>query len=398
MTDESAQPETSGAAGAVDDRVEPAAGSVAPPEPDRDAPPAGFVPAQLVPAQSGSPDSMSAELPADMPAEAGSSEAVPGRAPSVAGSSGRQGGFWLALLLAAAVGLGGAAFAAGAVQAAALPETVVRDYFAALQRGDAAAALGYGALPPDRHDLLTDQALAAQSAVAPIGSVDVIATDRRGDTATVGVRYTLALPSGPEHVVDGIPVVRSGTGWRLARSAVAVTLTPGDGGGRASVAGSALPDGGFALFPGAMPVAYDTPNLDPAPAARVVRFLGDPSVTLDAVVSAAGRAAITPVLSAALSSCLAGKSGTEPLCPLPDSIAGVPGSLRGTGGRLDLAALSLRVNGPTGAIMVSGRATLTGSYQDLDQNDLPRTDKVTAVAVHATCPAGDAGALVWSTP
>jgi hypothetical protein len=377
MTDEAAQPETPGADPAGHTPAGSAEFEAAHPTAPMSGPAGGAAP--------------EAGVPEPMPA-------VPGPAPVVAGSSGRQGAFWLALLLAAAVAFGGAAFAAGAVRAAALPETVVLDYFAALQRGDAAAALGYGALPPGRHDLLTDQALAAQSAVAPIGPVEVIATDRHGDTATVGVHYTLALPSGPENVVDGIPVVRSGTGWRLVRSAVPVTLSPGDGSGRGSVVGSALPGGEFALFPGAMPVAYDTPDLDLAPAARVVRFLGDPSVRLDAEVSATGRAAIVPVLAAALSSCLAGKSGTQPLCPLPDSVAGVPGSLRGTGGRLDPTSLSLQVNGPTGAIIVSGRALLTGSYQDLDANDLPATAKVTSVAVHATCPAGSPGALVWSTP
>ena len=83
------------------------------------------------------------------------------------------------------------------------PGRVVRDYFAALSRGDARAALGYGALPDGPRELLTGPVLRAQQQVGRIGPVSVIAIDQDHDTASVSVHYAITFAGDTiRNVVD----------------------------------------------------------------------------------------------------------------------------------------------------------------------------------------------------
>lgn len=306
-----------------------------------------------------------------------------------------QGAFWFALLLATALTLGGVSVAVGAYEAAADPQTVVLAYFAALGDGDAAAALGYGDVPDGSHDLLTSEFLAAQNAVAPISDVAVHAVHRNGDHASVDVTYTLDFASGRSTVADTVGVLRHGHDWRLVRTAVPESLDPGDGSTLASFAGVRIPSGDYPMFPGAVPVTYATPNLEAADGSRVVRFNGSAKLQVDAQVSAAGRRIITPAVRAALVACLAGRGSPESLCPLPDPDQGVPGSLRGTAAGRASGPLDLSVDSADGRIDIGGEVDVRATYQQLDQNNLASSAKVSTVGLRAHCFATAPGVIVW---
>jgi hypothetical protein len=301
--------------------------------------------------------------------------------------------FWFAVLFATALALGGTAVAVGAYTADGQPATVVRAYFAALRRGDAAGALGYGTVPSGPSGLLAPAVLAAQNSIGPIQDVVVRGVRQAGDRAQVFVTYTVDLRSGLTTVTDVVPVERHGHGWRLVRSAVRVSIRPGGGSALASVAGSAVPAGEFPMFPGAVPVRYDSPNLELAAPSRLVRFADGGSLPVDAMVSPAGRAAIEPAVRSALTACLAGKSAAQVLCPVPDAAAGVPGTLRG---RLTGApSLSFQVDSTAGVITVHGSAPVVGTYQQLDDNDIASTETVLSTSLSADVVATAPGAVRW---
>lgn len=307
-----------------------------------------------------------------------------------------QHAFWFALLLATAILLGGAVVAAGAYTSAAQPETVVVAYFAALQRGDAAAALGYGALPAGSTTLLTPAVLAAQNIQGPIQSVTVHRVRRNGNRAQVDVTYTVGIVGHPVTVADTVPVVRAGHGWRLVESAVAQELGPGGGSDLARFAGFAVPDGDFSMFPGAVPVTYLTPNLVLAPHSQVASFNNGGLLLVDATVSPAGRAALTSAVTAALRSCLTGRSATQHLCPAPHPGVAVPGSLRGRLTGSVGHALTVQFPGSDSEIEVSGDVPVTGSYRRLDVNDIATSVTTTTVPVDAHAYATNLNTIWWA--
>jgi hypothetical protein len=306
--------------------------------------------------------------------------------------------FWFALLLATAVMLASASIAVGAYQGAGDPATVVRSYFAAVAAGDAAGALGYGDLPTGRHDLLTADVLAAQNAVAPISDLVVLRVQHGGaNLASVEIGYTLDFASGPTITVDTVALARHGHDWRLAQSAVPEHVSPGNGSTLATFAGAAVPTGDYAMFPGAVPITYHTPNLEADSSSRVVRFAGTGSMEVNAQVTAAGRRAIAPAVNAALAACLAGKGAPQALCPVPDPETAVPGSLRGrTTGKAGVG-LQLIVTSSDGEIDISEEATVSGTYQSLDENNLASAVTVKSVGLRAHSFATAPGKIVWAT-
>jgi hypothetical protein len=306
-----------------------------------------------------------------------------------------QGLFWFGLMLAVVAVLAGTSIAIGAYQAAGDPATVVRAYFAALSNGDAATALGYGTVPPGRHDLLTSDVLAAQNAAAQIENLTVLAVRQRGDRADVVIGYVMIFGSGRTTVQDTVPVVRHGHDWRLVASAVPVAVDPGDGSTLATFAGSVVPHGNYPMFPGAVPVTYRTPNLELDSASRAVRFGGDGTLQVNAQVSAAGRRLITPAVRAALAACLAGRGRPQALCPVPDPEQGVPGSLRGTMPRQGADSPQLVVDSADGKIDITEEASVTGTYQQLDENNIASAATARKVGLHAHCFATVPGTIIW---
>jgi hypothetical protein len=324
---------------------------------------------------------------------------VPGAAVSTSGRY--QHAFWFGLLLATVTTLAGTSFAVGAYAADALPDTVVRAYFAALQRGDAAGALGYGAVPDDgtqpsvQHQLLTSAVLARQNSLAPIRDVTVRKVERSGDTANVAITYLVDLPSGDQVVSDTVPVTRHGHGWRLVSSVVDRVVRLGGGSALASIAGAKVPSGQVDLFPGALPITYDTPNLELTAPDRIVRFADSGELVLDASVSQEGRRAIAPAVDAALAACLAGRSTAQPLCPVPDVDSSVPGSLRGRPTRSVLTTMVLRTFSPDGRLDIRGAAAVDATYQRLDDNNIAATEHTMTVPLRASCYPTEPGTVRW---
>ncbi|HEY1572801.1 MAG TPA: hypothetical protein VGG05_15770 [Pseudonocardiaceae bacterium] len=303
--------------------------------------------------------------------------------------------FWFGFLLATALVLGGGSVAAGAYTADAQPETVVLAYFTALQRGDAAGALGYGPRPVGSTALLTAAILAAQNATGPLQDVRVENVQRDPDSARVEVAYTVGFAAGPVTVDDTVPVVRDGHGWRLAHSAVSQYVAAGDGSDLARFAGFAVPDGDFPMFPGAVPVTYRTPNLTLAPGSRVASFDDGGLVSVDGTVSTAGRKAIAATVTSALAACLTGRSATQHLCPAPHPGVAVPGSLRGRLIGPVQPALRFQLRGAAGEIGVTGNVPVAASYRRLDVNNVATTQATTMVPVTVSAYVGEPMTIWW---
>jgi hypothetical protein len=268
------------------------------------------------------------------------------------------------------------------------PGQVVRDYFAALSRGDARAALGYGALPDGPRELLTGPVLRAQQQVGRIGPVSVIAIDQDHDKASVSVHYaiTFAPDTKPSVIDDQVRMIKHGRSWRLMETAVPVDLTLKTAQHRASVAGAVIPTGRPLVFPGAVPIAFDAPALQLAGLpGRVVRF-AHPTPPLEVTVSAVGQRMVSDAVTAALRKCLDSRD-PDPLCPMPTGGRAVPGTVRGD---IDQKMPDLRVTVATdadGRIGVTGHVRVTGRYTELtfdNQRATKPVDRPLTFQAHAS--------------
>lgn len=301
-----------------------------------------------------------------------------------------RGLFWVAVLAALAAVAGGALITATAYVSESEPQTAAVAYFHALGRGDAAGALGLGELPPGPRTYLTREVLDAALSIATITDVRVLAVVRHGDTAKVTVEYQL----GSQQVSDGVSLVRHGRGWRLTRTAVPVHLNIAAGADRMSIAGARVPTATTLLFPGALPVALDTPNLDLG-GLHVVHLDGAASQTLQPQVSAAGRRQVGNAVRAALQACLSGKVSSD--CPPPAQSTAVPGSVRGRLAGDVAREVSIDVDpGAAGLLDISGNVIVNGSYQELDfQNQPVHRTGTLELAVRAKCYASAPSRLAW---
>lgn len=311
-----------------------------------------------------------------------------------------RGLFAAAFAVAVAALVGGSVMAVRAYRATASPAAAVTGYFAALQRADAPAALGFGELPPGPRSLLTSPVLAAQQRIAPIRAVSVVSVDQTGSTATVAVTYTLGFAGGTRTVQDRVPVIYRGHAWRLTRTAALTQLHLAEAVDRASILGAGVPDGAVLLFPGAVPIGFDTPYLQLDAASSIVTLSGsratDPSVQL----SAPGRTAMLAAVATALRACLGAAGTPDPRCPVP-SDRYVPGSLRGSFSGADLARLSLGVTAdPAGVVRIGGAPLpVTGTYQVLDFNNQPLPGSGTvALPLSATSYAVAPITVNWAGP
>jgi hypothetical protein len=150
------------------------------------------------------------------------------------------------------------------------------------------------------------------------------------------------------------------------------------------------------LFPGVFPVRYDTPNLELGAMSRVVRFFDSGTFSVDAEVSAAGRRAIAPSVDAAIAACLAGRSATQTLCPVPDATASVPGSLRGRPAGSVARSMVLQVESLDGEIDIGGSAPVVAKYQRLDANNIASTVTTRTSPLSGYCYATTAEVVRWN--
>ncbi|SHG11360.1 hypothetical protein SAMN05443575_1407 [Jatrophihabitans endophyticus] len=321
---------------------------------------------------------MTASDPASEPASDPAAAPVPTAPPR------RRRGFWAAVLAATALTAAGVAVAVHGWVATDGPAGAVRGYFDALSRADAAAALAYGDIPAGPRTFLTGDALRAAQRTAAIEDVDVRSSEQTGDRARVRVAYTLAFARHPLPVTATVGVHRTGDGWRLDHVAVATQVQLVQAGERATLAGVAVPAGTTLLFPGAVPVAFDTPYLRADPANDDVPVDAGATTQVLVDVTAAGRTAAVAALRAALARCL--RAGADLRCPLPTERY-VPGSLRGTvssglsGTDVDVAASD------AGMLEIKTTVAVRGGFSRLEfDNTVTKRSGTTfrmAVAAHA---------------
>ena len=287
-----------------------------------------------------------------------------------------RGLFWSAVVVALVALIGGTTVAYLSYQATAGPDGAVKGYFAALQRGDASAALGFGVIQAGDHGLLTGAVLREQQRVAPIQDVRVASVARSSGQAIVTVHYRLAFAGGRQDVTDAVPVVQRKGAWRLGTTAVLTSLRLQGATDRATIDGGPIPAGPVLLFPGAIPITFDTPLLELAPYSSSVSLSQPVSGAVDVRVTPSGRELVMAALARKLAPCLTGAPAAAD-CPLPAPRA-VPASLRGRlVGPVEAGTTISVVAGAAGLIDVSGHVKVAGSFQVLDFNNIPHTRSAT---------------------
>jgi hypothetical protein len=309
----------------------------------------------------------------------------------------RRGRFWSAVLLAVLAVVGGAVIAYRGYAETSGPDGVVRGYFAALARSDAPGALAFGDLPAGPRTLLTSTVLREQQRLAPLTGLQIVSVDERGSTARVGVRYRLGFASGTEDVAAFVATYRRSSHWYLVSAAVPTALRVRQAQERASIVGTAVPEAPTLLFPGAVPLAFDTPYLALDPRTASVGFGSAALTEVTVQLSAAGLAAVRDAVANDLGACVTSEVATDPRCPLP-SDRYVPGSLHGTVALGD--AVSAGLDGdPHGVIDVGGTAQFTGAYEVLDFDNIAVAKTVTLqLPLSATAYALSPIRIRWSAP
>lgn len=305
--------------------------------------------------------------------------------------------YWLGVLVAVALLATGTTLAWQGYAATAGPDGVVRGYFAALARGDASDALAFGALPDGPHTMLTGTVLEAQQRIAPIRHVSVGHVARHGATAAVPVRYVLAFPGKPIPVDVTVHLHRHGGDWRLDQVAVPTELDVGAAAQRMTVVGAGVPSGPTLLFPGALPIGFDTPYLALDPQQDTVTFGAPPTVTVAAVPTPAAQTALLAQTRRMLQTCVTGSPDVA--CPLPDERY-VPGSLHGTlAGSLQNAVVRVDPSDRAGTLDVSAEAAVHGSYRKLGFDNVATAGTGTVTAeIHAAAYAVPPLRLHWTAP
>jgi hypothetical protein len=290
----------------------------------------------------------------------------------------RRARYVFGIVLALAGLIGGSLYAYQGYVDVAGPTGIVRGYFAAILRNDAAAALGYGTMPTGQHDLLTGNMLREQHHIAPITDVKVGAGITSGGVTTVRVTYSLHFPAGVQHVVSAVPVRRNGESWRLVQSAVPVQLQMNGAQRRATILHTPVPETDTSLFPGALPIRFDSTYLALAKSTDDVHFGPTELTELSVVVTPQARAAVATSVATALDQCVT--NGTiDPQCPLPSG-SYVPGSFDGkvTGDLATRLHVQLSAD-PDGAFQITGTVPFVGSYRKLAFDNVAST-------VHGTLP------------
>ena len=225
--------------------------------------------------------------------------------------------YWLTVVIAVAALAGGAVYAYLGYRDTAGPDGTVKGYFAALARSDAPAALGFGRVPAGPRDLLTSQVLAEQQQIAPLRDVQIQSVARSGSRATVRYSYQLRFRTGSRTVTGAVQVIDGAAGWRMTQTAVATTVKLDQATDRSTFAEAAVPEGRTLLFPGALPIRFDTPYLALTPRAAQVRFGGRRTTTLGVRATPAARLRLTAALHKRLTACV---SGPPPTARLPAAV------------------------------------------------------------------------------
>jgi hypothetical protein len=278
--------------------------------------------------------------------------------------------FWTAFTVALGIAVAGGAIAFVGYRDVLSPAGTVRAYFDALRRGDAAAALGFGDLPSGSRALLTSQVLHAQQRVGSMSDVKIEHSTHAGDAAEVEVGYVLDVSGTRAQVDDSVSLHKAHGGWRMDRVADPTQLLLSGATDRAEILGAVVPTDTTLVFPGVLPISFDTANLQLDAGSAIVHLDHDGGMSIGVLPSSAGRAAAQSAVVTALRSCLGGGTNADPRCPLPSSRA-VPESMRGSTSGDVAGGLHVDVGSdPAGLFEVTGTAAVLGHYAALDANNV----------------------------
>jgi hypothetical protein len=316
-----------------------------------------------------------------------------------------RGLFWLAVVIATFAFTGSGYLAVATYLRSAEPSDVVISYFTALAAGDGARALSYGPVPAGDQSFLTDDVLRQQLKAGAIMNVQVLSVTLGKSTAQVNVNYQLRVAAGQLRLVtDTVPMVKVGRHWWLAHSAATTKVSLAMAGYRAAFAGTAIPTDSVVLFPGALPITFDTDTLQLAPTNTIVEFSSSENTSLGVEPSAAGIVAARAAVGLALTSCLAPAS-TDTLCPVPTSSDGslrvVPGTLHGSLAPAAADRLEVTVTTASDGIMtIEGTVDVDGRYSALDYNNVAtvKTNNAIHVAISAQAFASQLSTITWRDP
>ena len=215
-------------------------------------------------------------------------------------------------------------------------------------------------------------------------------------------RLTPAAGSGsPSSQQSTVALHRSGRGWQLDSTAATVRVVATAAGHRATLAGAAIPAAAVDLFPGAVPVSYDTSLIRTAadPLYLTLGSTGDERV--GARLSPAGVTVVEATIRRTFQSCLTRGAAAPLSCPLtPAGSQVVPGSLRGTLTRVSFtSAPSLQQSNADGLIETTGTFVVNGRYQSLDFDNISSSiSGPVDVDFRAALYASEPGVLAWEKP
>lgn len=228
---------------------------------------------------------------------------------------------------------------------------VVKDYFAALARGDAAAALSYGENAPESTEFLTDEILRKQIAAAPIADVTVVSSKNFGRhghrSRTTHVEASVNF--GGTVQTQDFPVTRGKlqhAAVKLERFRNALQEKAMD-----TVTISGKPAGGVEpyVFPGALQIGSDNPNVIATTTSNLVGLTelhsGSTVPGIRFALSDYGHVVVESAVAAAVAECGKSRLLAPPDCPQRVGIHGnalVDGTV--SWGEPDLSAMKLTFN------------------------------------------------------
>ncbi|CAM5733189.1 hypothetical protein MAUB1S_03446 [Mycolicibacterium aubagnense] len=245
------------------------------------------------------------------------------------------GGATLAVLLVVGIVVAIVSFSGGGSNGpggggASSAEGAVKGYLEALSKGDAGAALAFGADQPASKDFLTDDVLKQQTAKWPITNVRILSTNETGPMAQVHVSVNF----GDQTADQTLMVKKDDNGWRLPAASVKVNLGASGGIRMTNPAtGQPLPAAPLTLFGKPAPsnaAVYVFPGwLDLGSASKYLTVSTARPVLLDGLVasgvgltvgtqmqlSEAGSGAAKQAVAAAVAECAKSTLLAPPGCP-----------------------------------------------------------------------------------
>ncbi|MEH3139482.1 MAG: hypothetical protein PGN37_04725 [Mycobacterium kyogaense] len=249
------------------------------------------------------------------------------------------------------------------------PSLAVQEYFEALSRGDAKAALALGESQPPDTTFLTDEILKKQIAAEPITDVKTLG-ETPGAQGAVMVQVSVSLGGKTQN--DKIPVSKSDDGWKVPHAAMRMDLGRNSGLYKpqlfdaVTIFGKPAPKSGVAyVFPGPVELGSANPNIEitgrdfgVTPGLMNI-YLGLSQQNLDIEVSEDGTKAIRDAILAQLKDCARSTQLQPPNCPFSRPVSGwVDGTAQWTAPP-DLSGLSAEfLNPQTGTVNFFGTAEM----------------------------------------